>query len=331
VEANLRVVAEFAILVGGAYLLLRHVGLAALAVIAPLPGYLAVYFFFAPPLPVILAAMLLSNFLASRIALAIAQGETPVAPLLPSLGALAMATAWLFALPVDHFTWQFTAAITASMVSAFVLVPLVAKHLSFGEDFIARMNRARELRQRLFGSLEPVTRPRWGWSIAGVAFVLDAVAYFGAHVTLPSTRPEWVAAGILAGVTALVAVLVRDWRRGLSLVCALAPMALLLWWMIVLTQSFSRLSFLALGIAAAAVALMAFSAAPLRALERDGASLTISLLAGALFLALFGQVQPVVVTLMGVIAALVFQPAFAAVFESLFPRREVLDARYRVR
>jgi hypothetical protein len=353
VGTTLSSLAEFAILLGGSFVLLRHAGLAALAAIAPLPGYIIAYWLFAPPLPVILAAYLLSNILAARIALGVADGEAPPVAVrsvvtglaLPNLCALALSAAGLFAVAIDRYSWSFLTAILASGLSAMVAVPLAARWMSLDEEFIARTNRVRESRQRVIDVLAAVTRPRWGWSVAGIAIVFDALGFFGAHLAI-SALPRSAAitiAAVLMGLIVFALAVMRDWRRGLALIFAVAPVVLFLCWMIVATQSYSRLSFLLLGMGAGATLLMSASAAAFvrqdadmaaasrRSLALNGPAVAVAMAVAALVPPIFGQGLPSLIALFGGAAALLFEPGYAAAIESLAPRRATIEARYRVR
>jgi hypothetical protein len=70
-----------------------------------------------------------------------------------------------------------------------------------------------------------------------------------------------------------------------------------------------------------------------RALERDGAAVLFIVAAAALSLAAFHRLQDIPAAIgifLGAPSALVFAPAFAVVLEGIFPRRAVIEARYRV-
>ncbi|HEX3674113.1 MAG TPA: hypothetical protein VHU87_07540 [Rhizomicrobium sp.] len=363
-EAPLQLGAAFLILAAAAFLLVRHIGLAAVALLAPLAGWpvaLLLAAVFVPDVPYLIvqafgflpgffAAAVLAACMASRIA----DGHTPdtaargaardlTFPLLCAL-APALCTPMFVA---GSFALTELIAVGVCGVFALLAVPLAVSLLPFGEDFVARFNRIHERRVRSAAWLAPIAEPRWAWSLSGVAVVLLALGYFG---TVPHTI-AWsgrvaLAWGIAAVVLlAVAAVAMRDWRRVLATVLCYPPLVFLSLWPIRLVwtnpdASLGALQILGFG-ATLVFAASAFAAslaredrgtASARTLEQQGATIAAVTLATALAAAvLMPTALPLaLVVLIWGAGALVFPPAFNTALESLFPTREAIAARYKV-
>jgi hypothetical protein len=140
-------------------------------------------------------------------------------------------------------------------------------------------------------------------------------------------------------------VAMRDWRRVLAMVLCYPPLVFLSLWPMRLVwtnpdASLGALQILGFG-ATVVFAALAFAAmlaredratASVRALERYGAAIAITMLAAALAVAvLMPTALPLaLVVLIWGAGALVFPPAFTTALESLFPTRETVAARYKV-
>jgi hypothetical protein len=105
--------------------------------------------------------------------------------------------------------------------------------LPFSEDFVARANRLRELRERRLENIAAVTEPRWGWSLTGIGVVFLAPGVFRLAVAArdggrPFALEIWLAAAVVTAGAALAAT--RDWRRSLCGAIALGLVALIGCW-----------------------------------------------------------------------------------------------------
>jgi hypothetical protein len=344
------------------YAQLRHAGLTALVIAAPLPGVLgaslaSVLIFpgshrTAFPLVAYLAGFFVADTLAAEIALRVGEGSPPPAAsqgaqaqLMPAvLGALALAV--LFAAR-NPLAWS--AATAGAGLCAWIALPLAASFLPFGEDYIARINRLRERREHWLDYLAPFAYPRWGWSLSGVAVILCVLGYFEAARAVPAwpqvSRADLIWLGSILTLLAGAVLAIRDWRRALAALLACLPAAFLALWLLAGSRAWSA-GWPALGLGAMAVYFISArtasfvqagepaSVASLRALTRHGAAILFAAAACALPLALFDRmtgIAPAAAVLLGAFNALVFAPAFSIVIEGLFPRRATIEARYRVR
>lgn len=349
-----------AILVALSFLHLRQAGLAALTLVAPLPAFLAM----AVLLPVdgdrvslwlaFLPGFVLAGFFAARIARRAAEGATAkiaAGQAMKELSPAALCALVAACAPVLIVAPGATlAAVLASAgFCALIAAPLAASWFPFGENFLARANQVRERRERGLAYLTPVALPRWGWSLSGIAIVLAVLGFFGAApLALPiHTSPIGYAAILIA--VAAVFLATRDWRRSLAALLALLPALFLALWVFArvthdppawrhLLQAMG-IGFMPVVLVAARAAHFArgsgedFAVASIRALEEDAAAVLFTLAAAALSLVAFHRLQDLpaaIGILLGAPCALVFAPGFAAALESMFPRRAVIEARYRV-
>ncbi|MEI9888262.1 MAG: hypothetical protein WDN08_17545 [Rhizomicrobium sp.] len=231
-----------------AFAYLRHAALAALSVLAPLPGMiaagpfalaggtavsglLAVYGF-----GVVIAACLAGGLLRRMLdssepdaaaGAVLARCAVPLALCL--VAGVALLAGWLFrdarALGLGN-----AGVFAAAMLSAGVVVPFAAASLRFGEAFIVIANRARERRETLLRILTQVVEPRWGLAFSGAAVTLAALGWFGAapllaHSALLAQPALWAASALLVFLFAFAAG--RDWRDALAATLALAALTLL--------------------------------------------------------------------------------------------------------
>lgn len=352
-------------LAGVSYVHLRHAGLSALAIVAPLPGFLCALLLAAAVFPrgdaavgaacAYLAGYFLANVLAAEIVARAAEGDAAaaqrtMADLAPAaLGALVLAACADALIHPRFASWAAMLETAGSVLSALIALPLAASFLRFGEDFIALANRLRERRERALARLAPVAAPRWGWSLSGVAVIIVVLGIFGivqSNLAWPAMARDgliWLAPVPFATIAALAAM--RDWRRGLAAALALFPAAALALWLssrIGLGSNLTQAAGLGLMpiylISARAASFVRggdpAAVASMRALTRHGAAISFGAIASALGLLLFyrqGGIVPAAAILLGGVGALVFAPAFAIVIEDIFPRRATIEARYRVR
>ncbi|MGD0144573.1 MAG: hypothetical protein ABSC92_15575, partial [Rhizomicrobium sp.] len=355
-----------------AFLHLRHVGLALAAAFAPLPGLIAaaslVHGATVEPLSLAyLTGLTVALFLADDIALRVIEGaggpdamattlkENWLACCAAILAASAFTALLLFAGHHARTPFIATCAELAAGFGALIVLPLIASLLPFGEDFVARANRLRELRERLLEKIAAVTEPHWGWSLTGIGVVFLALAFFGSrslHATpgIAHSAPViWLVAMVVTIGASLAAT--RDWRRSLAVLIALGLAALTGCW------GFARAgvplnvnSWLALmqvlGIGAVLVLLVAAAARP--DADEDATAASVRSLLGktsaavasslcaltvllALSLSLGGEALALaVVIVFAGVGAVLLQPALTIAIETLAPRRSTIEARYRV-
>ncbi len=256
--------------------------------------------------------------------------------------------------PLTMRNYALAAAIAGGALFAFGTMRL-AFLMPFGEDWITRANRFREWAERGAGALAPVTRPRYGFSVAGIALVLTVIAVSQWRgVFAPNLLSHAVPlGGTLVAALVAGAVALRDWRGVLSAVLAAAPLVAATLWLSLRQAGFATdpSALVVTTFMAGCVLLFvgaSFSAgysregddatlASARMLNRHavGFALTGMALCAGLALASLGapEILPglLALDLLGIAAALLFQPAFLIVIETLFPRRATLEARYRVR
>lgn len=354
--AVVETVASVALVAAGAFLLLRHAGLALAVTLAPLPGLLIAAFVTWTYLPIVFdwqAAMMCwtPGFVATcligwRIAAKVAGGVaardaviTVVAELLPMLGAgfvllLGVQAAIFFVLLRSAVEIFLT---TGVYLSAIFAAPLVISFLSFNEDFVARFNRAAERRRRRLMPLDPLVQARWAWSLCGVALVLVVLSCFGIH-GLRYFVSVWFAVPAVLIVAALAAL--RDWRYALAALLTLALATALYFWLAVHHGSLSAAGVIAIAIYALSWRAATFvrhgddtGTAILRTFEDSGTAVVYALwIAAASILPFANKASGVffATLVVGAVVALVFPPDFAVAIESLVPRRATLEARYRV-
>ncbi len=343
---------------------LRHLPLAALGVGAPLLGAAAVLLVLPPDIydPLVLTGasfgILFALLIADEFVLRVSSGEPR-----PEAAAsawhryrapLLLYTFASLAAPLAIQNYALAGAIVGSALFAFGTMRL-AFLLPFGEDWMTRANRFREWAERGAGALAPVTRPRYGFSVAGIALVLTVIAVSQWRGTilrdvLPYALPL---GGTLAAVLITGIVAMRDWRGLLSAILAAAPLIAATLWLCLRQAGFASAPWaLGLTVPMAGCVLLFVGASFSAGYSREGDDATLAsarmlsrhavgiALAGAalcagLALAALGspEIFPgmLALDLLGIAAALMFQPAFLVVIETLFPRRATLEARYRIR
>jgi hypothetical protein len=344
------IVVAFAILVAFSWLLVRHIGLALLIVLSPLPGFLLVAFEMrhSPSVFGYLPGFIVAAFLGAVIA--------PLAANMPARRAvsLSLRELWrpflaIFVLFVPAFfgPGHFTGFITE--VSAILFTALGSMLLSYNENFVVRINRAQETRLRESEWLAFLTVPRWGASISGAALVFSALSFFGAQkgfATVVARPALFIAMTVLFLVVAFF--VARNVRRAIAAVLAVVPVTLL-------TAGLSeRLDFSLIGLSgpliAAAMPVLFVAAAGFRfdqngdgpvtvtqrSMEKTGPAIAIVMLASSVAALFAGMMsQPAILhaaaLALGGCAALILQPALTTFLYSLFPKRVSLDEAFRRR
>jgi hypothetical protein len=336
----------------------RHFGIAALTALAPIPGliwaaplsdgasfgavpFLAYAFGFA-------VAALLAQSIVER-ALDGEGGEYPWRAAGMALGlTLVLGVLWFWGTDASGAAVQAVVDAIFCAASALVLLPMGASLLHLDEGFVARANRVRERRQRIFERLALVATPRWALSFTGIAFVFLALGWFGAE---PQMRTG--ATALLLRLASAVVVIVgagifaRGWREGLAVGLTGAVVCLVsLWATIVGTRDVlapvgvllatSVALFLALHAGRRALR-HAPRETPLETRRRtieDTAASQIFAGAGALSallpaVAVWPGYAPFAIALFAAgFCGIVFAPAAVTALESIFPRRRSVEDLY---
>ncbi|MDE2267098.1 MAG: hypothetical protein KGL29_14445 [Alphaproteobacteria bacterium] len=205
----------------------RHLALAFLTAVAPLPGLAwaaplsADARFGAVPMLAYAFAYGIAVMLAQNILVRTLDGRETKGPFL----ALALSLAATAALAVLWF-WRSTAGgavlqaildLLFSAGSAMLLMPVCTSFLHFDEAFVGQANRAREHRLRLLEKIAMTAVPRWGMSIAGIALIFLALAWFGAQSALTYTPGgEAIAAASIGLIFAIAGIAGGGWREALA-------------------------------------------------------------------------------------------------------------------
>lgn len=370
--------AGVALLIAGAaavaLLHLRHIRLLLLAVLGPLPGlaagFVAARFFFmtgtlAQAALAWLFAFSISHLLADEIVTNVLDGASGkdavraafkqrVRTLLAVTVALMISLLALAFAPGMNWLGDAVAAEVFAAVLFGVAAMWLAAFLPFDEVFVARINRTREHWHRVFDGLITVARPRWGFSVTGIAIVFIVLGVFGARGLVVAGNLEAAAPIILSGVLvawlAAIVAAVRDWRAAVSTLGAMSVAVTVGLWCLAgqgHPLDGSALANLCLIAAAAGLPLLAAAAdagrlgrsgddatiAASRTLMRTGPGLffvPLSVAAGLVCAApWFGAAGPVVAVFAGA-APLLFRPALAIVLETWIPRPATRAARYRL-
>lgn len=344
-------VAALAILFALSYIQFRHIALALLVVLAPLPA-LAI----APqdvwPIPY-LCGYFVVNVLAAQVRTRVAERiPAPVYAWREALAELIWPPAMVCAvaaLPLFTADWsaiRIAASTVASSALAAVLVPVIARPLPYGEEFIVRTNRLREWRERRLDLLTFVVQPRWGWSVSGIAIVFAVLAYFGvenANAAPPAPR-FWVPLALVTLSAGVGFAATRNLRRTTSFVIVAALVALMGLWLSIMFPSHAPVPYLAEATSIALMPCLLMAArsakfardgdrpavATLRSFEQD--TVTILFFAGgaAVYFLATGAFAASALMLCGGLSALIMIPALTTMIYDLAPPRVSLDA-YRIR
>ncbi len=214
---------------GVAWFHTRHFGLTVLAAITPLPGLLwaapmsagsafgaipALAYVLAFAMAVMLTQDILLRNLDDSAADPPYRSAAAAAGLMAALGLL-----WFLRGSLANATFQAVADIVLSGGTALLLVPIGETFLHFDEASVSQSNRAREYRLRVLEKIAMVAVPRWGMSIAGIAMILLALAWFGAVPAFSFFHfgSAVALAGASAGLVFLIATAASGgWREGLA-------------------------------------------------------------------------------------------------------------------
>jgi len=364
-------VVSFAVFAAISFIQFRHFWLAVVVALAPWPGALAARFvvlllgphIFATSNAILTTAfgLIAAQFVAAAFVLCIAEGEPKTESRRIAIGqsAPAIAAAFLSALGIaiarflpdaPRQAMALCIELTLSMVSAVVILLLALRLLRWDENVIARVNRAREWRERMLERIAVAAFPRWGFTIFGISLVFVAMAFFGARATVV-LYPHWVFFVIVMVFSLIAAAFVtRDWRRSLAASLTFAWIGLIgLWannrlvlqgasltdYSLTLALCLMPLLLMAAQHRRFAVAAEAADGAGAHAMVTIGSALvfgTLGLSIYALIWAAAGilPVSAVIMLASACAGTLLLQPATSAVLELLIRRRVPLDARYKL-
>lgn len=236
---------------GVAVVHLRHVALAAVAVIAPLPGMIA-----AGPFAIgqglgiaaLLAAYgfasvagaLLCGEILRRVVAGGARHESPLSaiPLLVPIAIATMTAGVVTAGGLFDVSWRLALGMSTELVagtcSSLVFVAMAALVLPFTETSVTDVNRARERRAVRLRFAALVVEARWGVAVSGIVLVFAVLGYFGvepmlAKSALPARPVLWAASALLVFLAAYG--VGRDWREAVAALLALAAETLVSLWL----------------------------------------------------------------------------------------------------
>jgi len=240
-----------------------------------------------------------------------------------------------------------------AFLACWALPPLVASLLPFGESYFARMNRAREWRERVISLLAIFSVRRWALATLGIVAILAAIVYFDRafpalwHAVRPNFPGECAALGLLAALAT------RNWRYVFSCGLTVFFSTLLGAWLALRLGTDSDLAAQSTFVWAGAVGapLVYTLAIPLAAAQRRGEPTMIAcvqalnqagspvlflglsaafvLLAGAPLHGVSPGIALVPLAVLG--GALKVFMALATLMDDWFPRRRSLEERYRAR
>jgi len=319
----------------------RHAGLALLTVAAPLPAIAAAMQLGVAPDPVsYLFGLLAGAVLAAGIEIDVCDGDTASdaarealrrsLPLLlwPSIVAIALS-----ALTANTAVLKSVAVTCGSILSSATIVLCIGRSLPYGENFITRLNRVREVRERLLDTLTFTVQPRWGWSVSGIGLVFATLGYFGSGAPSAQALVLFGVVEAVFGVAAAIAT--RSIRRTLGLALTAVILICTSTWLPV-----AALPILALAIAPALVMAMQsarfaregdrYAVATLRSFERQAATIVFFAIGGAFTFWIFERSGAAILILTSAPLALLIFPALVTMLYDLLPPRASPDA-YRIR
>ncbi len=221
----------------------RHFGLTVVTAISPLPGLLwaapmsagsafgaipTLAYVFAYAMAVMLAQDILLRNLDDSATDPPHRSAAAAAGLMAALGLL-----WFLHGYLANAAFQAVADFVLAGGAALLLIPIGETFLHFDETFVARVNRARERRQRVLEKIAMVAVPRWGMSIAGIAMIFLALAWFGAGPAFFFFHfgSALALGGASAGLVFLIATAASGgWREGLAATIVTALICLTALW-----------------------------------------------------------------------------------------------------
>lgn len=337
-----------------AYTQFRHIGLALVAVLAPLLGYAVAITLHIPQQPLaylggFFAALVFSSEVALRIcdgtSAADATKQTPKMLFVILFWPIALMVCAAAMLPLaarDFVSLTLSLSVVLCGASALIVLPLTLRILPYSEEFIARSNRLRENRERWLDRLTFAIQPRWGLSVSGIALIFAILGFFGGENSSASRHFMSPAALAILGVlfAAFAYVATRNMRQAIAFFLSAAVMVCLMFW--VDAHMAVSAAPLTLALASAPALLLAghssafmragdtIAVAMLRSSEQFAVPISFYCFAAALTLCSSGAMAAAILIPCGGVAALIFFPALATAIYGLFPLRVSLDA-YRVR
>jgi len=340
----------------------RHLALAVLTAAAPLPGLI-----WAAPMnadaafgvvPVLayafayaIAVMLAHNTLIRTLDDGTA--ENPFKPVAAAAGLMAaLALLWFWRAATGAASFQAVLDVVLAAASTLIVMPIGASFLHFDEEFVATANRVRERRQRLLEKIAMTAVPRWGMSIAGIALIFVALAWFGAEPAFSfvhfANAPVLFAVSLVLTFAVALSVC-RGWREGFAATIAAGLAGLTALWAFAVIgkmaptapvgvlELVSLASFLAFYGARRAAAYRRLgddtAIARLRAVEDLGGPQLFAILGGIAALLPVVALHPadgayaLALAFAGA-GALGFAPALATACEMLVPRRRSVEELY---
>jgi len=207
----------------------RHTALAVLTAAAPLPGLVwaapmsADSAFGIVPVLAYVFAYAVAVMLAHNVLVRTLDGGTsrhPFKPVAATAGLMAaLALLWFWRAAARDAAFQAVLDVVLAAASSLIIMPIGESVLHFDEGFVATANRVRERRQRLLEKIAMVAVPRWGMSIAGIAMVFVALAWFGAEPAFSFVHFANAPALFAVSLTLTFALAVPTcggWREGFS-------------------------------------------------------------------------------------------------------------------
>ena len=220
---------------------MRHLGLALLTALAPLPGLMwaapisgGVGFGWTPLLAYAVAfgiAVTCARVIVLR-ALGHADERYPGWSAAVASGIfVVLIVVWTWRPAIEPAAWQAAADVVLATASVLLLMPVGAWFLSFDERFVADANRAEERNGRVLESISLIATPRWGLSVTGIALVFVALGWFDAAADAVLSAGAAIRAAVsLSLVAVAVGALCRSWRDGFGAVIACAVVVLICLW-----------------------------------------------------------------------------------------------------
>ena len=330
----------------------RQAGLAAVAALAALPGYVPAIAFHAQSHTAgYLLGFLICGIFLSAVETRICESALPADAVRQALRDSAAAMLWplalvlviaaIFAIVSGSAVFTLALPVAFSAASVFAIALPAARYLAYGDEFIVRANRLRERRERWLDGLAFTVQPRWGWSVTGIALIFTVLGCFGgsgAATSFPAA--VLLADALLFAVVAFASV--RNIRRAAAFLVSAASLVSVGFWMWERMPASAPDMILAGAVAATPALVMAIrsakfarkgdtaAVASLRASEQFAVEIIFFCLgsAGAL-MAVGAWAAGILIALGGVWALIVF-PAITTAIHDLFPARLSQDA-YRIR